>query len=331
MSPVAVIFMMVICTVVWGGFSGLLIYAIRRERSKADIIAAEPIEELSNGGSTAGTNMGSGVGPSTFGFLAVLSAVAGTNGGGRMLGFLEPWETASFGYSLNWLMGATVLGGIAALIYMYQVKNTQEEENRRTSDASLPLVLLLRPFAVDEMVRVVNPHRRDYVLFPAHIYEPVDIPIERLFAEALKPHMQLQAIGGEPTGPGVVQATDSDWRDRFLELARRAVGIIVIPLPGEGVIWECKQLRDNGYLGKTVFLTPPYDGFSVEFSLAIDEFRKQLKDHGFELPGCHGPMTMTRLSGTGALLNQQAFDASSHASILKALKAAGQWPAETTP
>jgi hypothetical protein len=174
-------------------------------------------------------------------------------------------------------------------------------ENERASDSSIPFVVLLRPFTVDNAFPVGNPHRIGAVLAPSNYFEDSNITLVRLLSQALKPDLNLRVIGGSPTGPGAIYATDYDWRVKFKDLTRNAVGIIVIPLPGKEILWEIEELQNDGHLAKTVFLVP-----AVE-SEDIRGFLRDLQQKGFGIEPHAKKTVLFSLDKSGQVIDRLEF------------------------
>ena len=60
----------------------------------------------------------------------------------------------------------------------------------------------------------------------------------------------------EIPGTGKVACTETDWREKFMLLARHAETIVIVPLNFAGTIWEIRWLHCNSMLPKCVFVMP---------------------------------------------------------------------------
>jgi signal peptidase I len=84
--------------------------------------------------------------------------------------------------------------------------------------------------------------------------------VELAFTLALEGKRHLVALGhveGE-LGSAQLEVRDEDWQDRVMELADRAVAIIIIPLARPGTLWEVRYLYSHpDLLRKTLFIMPP--------------------------------------------------------------------------
>jgi hypothetical protein len=183
-------------------------------------------------------------------------------------------------------------------------------------------MLLLRPFAVDQALSINNPDYSGNMLFPSNRYEDATISLERLLAQAIKPELQLKVIGGNPIGPGVIESSDSEWRDKFHDLAARATGIIVIPLPGEEIDWECEQLRHNDLLDKTVFfiVSKAQLSYQNQDQHHFSAFFQDMKEKGFDFPLPGKNAVLLRLNQNGSVIEQQLLKKINYESLRKALR-----------
>ena len=239
--------------------------------------------------------MGSGYLPKALGLVAVACVIILSPTGSQMLDI--DWTCS---HALFWGILVLVVGSIAFATAKGKVQQRQKEENELVSDSSLPFVVLLRPFSADKNVLTSNPHRISNVLLPGNYSEDVDIPLARLLSQALKPDLYLRVIGGSPTGPGAIRATDSDWREKFKDRAQKAVGIIAIPLPGKEIPWELEELRRAGHLEKTVFLVPPLD---IDRQGKVQVFLRDLWQKGFEIPFPTKKTMIVSLDSLGRVVN----------------------------
>lgn len=238
--------------------------------------------------------MGTGCLPRFFGFVTVAFAIAATKSGSEMIGVDWSW-----GWALVCAVGFLITGSLASASAKDQVRKRQEAENKRALDSSLRFALLLRPFSADGRLFANNPNKIDLILLPGSHYEQKSIALERLLAQAMKPNIQLRVIGGSPTGPGAIVTSDDSWRDKFHSLAKEAVGIIVIPLPGREILWELDELRKERYLGKTLLLIPPASQAESADSIT---FRESLRQIGFNIPDPGDKTMILAMDGSGLII-----------------------------
>lgn len=113
-----------------------------------------------------------------------------------------------------------------------------QELDRQTSETvrqNGPFVLYLRPFVLD----ATAPEIQLYVW------------------SALQMHAPIVAIGNDPHS--VIyqfQSSDEDWRDKFRDLARRSLAIVIVPFATPSTAWELEWII-NEVPDKTIVLMPP--------------------------------------------------------------------------
>ena len=194
-------------------------------------------------------NMGGGCVPMVFSFLAILALISITDSGSSLLG-----TDFDFGTSVLIFVAVMVLGGMAQAISKSTAERSQPKRDIKALDPGKPFILFLRPFSSERTVNVPNPHYSGNVLLPGFHGEPSQVPLERLFAQAVEPEFQMRVIGGDPVGPGVIKTSDDAWKTMFQDLAGKAKAILVLVMPGDELVWECETLHHLNLLSKTGFL-----------------------------------------------------------------------------
>ena len=185
-----------------------------------------------------------------------------------------------------------VLCAIAAGVHIAGRRSVQKHRDaaaRRLleavlGDGGIRFCLYLRPFAITNKLPVeqesVGVHQRTFR--DAFGGPPEKIDFEAMLADALEGLPPLVGLGrpGEAIGAGRMRTDDERWQDEILALMERAVSIFIVPSSRPGTLWELQQIRDRGYLGKTIFVLPVAMSRVVWRSicerLAQDDFHWQL-------------------------------------------------------
>lgn len=98
-----------------------------------------------------------------------------------------------------------------------------------------PFVLYLRPFLLDEK----GPEIQLYVWSALHM------------------HLPVVAIGNDPNSAIYqFQSSAADWQDKFKDLARRCLAIIIVPFATPSTAWELQWIIKEA-ANKTIVLMPP--------------------------------------------------------------------------
>ena len=242
-----------------------------------------------------------------FGSLSVFCLMAASSSGSHMFGFLGKYEQWSWSYAIPWIIATMIFGGLASSIAKNIISERQDTENGLAQNSTLPFFILLRPFAIENLISVKNPDKSGMLLFPSYHYEDASIGIERLISQALKPDKQLRVIGGSPTGPGILNFDNPEWKNQFHQLIKDAIGIIVIPLPGTEILWECEQLINKKLLSKTIFIIPSIDQVKRIYSEKdISNFYNQINKIGFQIPLPNNKILILKLSEHIKIINQKS-------------------------
>lgn len=161
--------------------------------------------------------------------------------------------------------------------------------------------LYLRPFGSTGRVRV-NIHR---------LYEAVEVDFEMLFACALRPYVQVVALGqpGEQVGAGRVATTDDAWQALAGALIDRATCIYVIPSARPGTLWELQVLQRTRAMDRCVFIMPPQGRMSDDgrpFSKHWAAAARACEAFGLRLPPYRTEGLLFTLSEDGHHVAQSA-------------------------
>jgi hypothetical protein len=170
------------------------------------------------------------------------------------------------------------------------------------SAATPPYVVYLRPFFTTGRLAVSNPTPRWLPLVPSYFAYEATLEFETVLSEALAPDLSLVGLGrpGEHVGAGRVAATDADWKSVFQRLVKDARWIVMVPSHEGETHWEVRQLVEQEYLRKTVFLMPPtLRPGSVDIASHWAEARARLAADGVHLPPYTSAGQLFRLGWQG--------------------------------
>lgn len=133
---------------------------------------------------------------------------------------------------------------------------------RFEGESGVGKILFLRPFQVDEAVRVHNPRKSGAAALFVPMYSMI-LDSTVTLDDALRIHLrklgELVAIGatGTPVGASRIRVGDSEWRDYFAVLAENAAAIIVYLGLRPGTQEEVAFIgRHPNLLSKTMLLLP---------------------------------------------------------------------------
>jgi len=152
-----------------------------------------------------------------------------------------------------------VLVGVWYLLYGAFKRRTQLALNDKAAllaTSADPFVLYLRPFVTSGRLLVRNslPNFADRLLLGRWW------DLELALALALEDMMPMVAIGEtrHTFGAAKIRVPDSTWKERFLELARSAKLIVMVPSERPGTIWEIESIQyDAALRSKSLFVMPP--------------------------------------------------------------------------
>lgn len=243
----------------------------------------------------SGRSMAAGTVPILLALLGCLCLLAATRFGQAIFGFPDPIAEGR----VVFVIPSILFTCLAAVAGREMIRENQELEDAQALDNTRPYALLLRPFTTDTALPVANPEGSSWLFSPRAAFEDRRIDLARLLAQAVKPQLQLRAIGGTPTGPGIIRSPDDQWRGEFQQLAQGAHGIILIPVTGKEIPWELEQLRQHGWLQKTVLLIPGWHGRGPRPQAVSAPFLESLRANGFEIPHPQEQTAMVRLDEAG--------------------------------
>lgn len=263
-------------------------------------------------------SMGFGSASTALGCLAAFCAMAGSTSGGHLFGFLGPFDAWSWNYAIPWMIASLVFTGLATGAAQIRIAARQEQENANAKDFTRPYILRCRPFSADNNILIDNPEISPLgLIFPSNHYESLCISLERLIAQSVQPEFQLQVMGGDPTGPGIVRSVDSGWREEFQQRIVSAVGILIVALPGKEIPWEVDKIRHAGLLARTVFLIPPK---VREEKSSVLAFNTLMKERGFDLPTPEAKTILLQFDNSIKIVKQTKLGKLSYQSLRGALQ-----------
>jgi hypothetical protein len=149
--------------------------------------------------------------------------------------------------------------------YMRMVQTDNDREARRIMDALRAdpqaavkkFYLYLRAFESTGKLRV--PLFLRLRKFSLGMFQTLTNDTESYVSSSVRRIGPLVAMGlpGEAVGAGRILAQDSCWTAEILLLMKRAEAIFLVPSDRPGTLWEMTTLRDEGLLGRVIFIMPP--------------------------------------------------------------------------
>jgi hypothetical protein len=125
-----------------------------------------------------------------------------------------------------------------------------------------PPVLYLRPFTVEERYFVVLPEK-EASKYTSFLGTKIDVTLEQYFGEAIRQLIgPFVALGNPldyapPEGAARAYERDENWKEHFMDLARKAACIIVQVGESGNLQWEFETLKLDGLQEKVFIFTPP--------------------------------------------------------------------------
>lgn len=203
------------------------------------------------------------------------------------------WENATGRVILATITALSLIGAHRSFRASQQAqaaKNVTAMGIAQQTEESKSFGLYLRPFYVDPR----TPKEPRLTAYGFDFGDGAEAKIlERYVEESVRIALGLPVIGlagrSEFFGPGMVQASDSEWQTQVSSLCQRAAAIIFVVGASEGALWELQFLKNHNLLGKTIFLLEPVDWYvrhngpqraAQLFEKSRDAFRRQ----GIEIP-----------------------------------------------
>jgi hypothetical protein len=203
--------------------------------------------------------------------VRILRWVAATTGGAGV--------SAAISGVVEWspdLVGSGILLAIVSVVpYVIaegmndggpQDQISRDQEAKEIADLALsgeatgPYALYLRPFGSTGQLQ-----KRQITLLSQEASlggspsKEFSFELESTIAQAIQSWIPMIALGrpGEHFGSGRLPVSDDEWRTVVRQLVGRANVVFVVPGQSEGMTFELKYLRNEGYLEKSVMVMPP--------------------------------------------------------------------------
>ncbi len=169
-----------------------------------------------------------------------------------------------------------------------------------------PFILYLRPFRINDILKVKNPHRSrfslSYFFFPPKYFLEDNIKWESLLAELLENWAPLVGLGtpNEDIGANLIEV--KKWKKSVLALMEQATLIIIVPACSAGTKWEINMLKKGNYFSKCLFILPEeLDPFKFTISKSWLTLNNSMKQLGIEIPEYKKKGIAFRLNENGTL------------------------------
>jgi hypothetical protein len=177
-----------------------------------------------------------------------------------LFGFGSGWKTETIMQSLKlffWIM----LPASYSCFYLAKRAHAPSATEILNADPRPP-VLYLRPFTLEERYFVVLPEK-EVSKYTSFLGTKIDVTLEQYFGEAIRQVIgPFVALGNPldyapPEGAARAYERDENWKERFLDLARKAACIIVQVGESRNLQWEFEALKLDGLQEKVFIFTPP--------------------------------------------------------------------------
>ena len=125
-----------------------------------------------------------------------------------------------------------------------------------------------------------------------------------------------EAIRGRPrsfTG-------EENWKTDIGTLMKRAKGILLVPADRPGTLWEIDTLKQEGLLGKVIFVMPPCSAGQHDTRQRWESARQALRDRGLETPDYDERGMLFVLEADGRVSNVEPLLLTSARQVRKSLK-----------
>jgi hypothetical protein len=177
-----------------------------------------------------------------------------------LFGFGSGWKTQTMSQSgklLFWI----VLPATFYCLYLAKRAHAPSAAEILNADPRPP-VLYLRPFTLEERYFVVLPGS-EASKYTSLVGTKIDVTLEQYFGEAIRQHIgPFVALGNPldyapPEGAARTYERDENWKQRFVDLARKAACIIVQVGESRNLQWEFQALKLDSLQEKVFIFTPP--------------------------------------------------------------------------
>jgi hypothetical protein len=129
-----------------------------------------------------------------------------------------------------------VVAALLVLLVWYAVNTSarlraSQAVRDRQDIGAQPFALYLRPFESDAAITLQNPHYSHIASIV--LSEESRVGPEEFVGRVLEAYIHVVQIGGDPIRAGAtrVNAGEQDWRDRFVDLSRKASVLIATAVP----------------------------------------------------------------------------------------------------
>ena len=146
--------------------------------------------------------------------------------------------------------------------------------------------------------------------------------LESYVSQAIGRVGPLVALGhpGEAIGAGRILTGEEDWKTDIGTLMKRAKGILLVPSDRPGTLWEIDTLKQEGLLGKVIFVMPPRSTGEHDTRQRWETARQTLRDRGLETPDYDERGMLFVLEADGRVSNVEPLLLTSARKVRKSLK-----------
>jgi hypothetical protein len=146
--------------------------------------------------------------------------------------------------------------------------------------------------------------------------------LESYVSQAIGRVGPLVALGhpGETIGAGRILTGEENWKTDIGTLMKRAKGILLVPSDRPGTLWEIDTLKQEGLLGKVIFVMPPRSKGEHDTRQRWESARQALRDRGLETPDYDERGMLFVLEADGRVSNVEPLLLTSARKVRKSLK-----------
>jgi hypothetical protein len=186
------------------------------------------------------------------------------------VGFSSHWKSPLVNSSGKFLWFFALPGCFYCL---YIAKRSQAPSADEVLDVDhRPPVLYLRAFTYEEQRFVILPNK-EAAKYSSYLGTKCGVTLEQYFASAIRESIgPFVALGNPldyapPEGASREYERDENWKDYFLDQARRAACIIIQAGDSRNLQWEFEALKLEGLQEKVFIFTPPMKKLGAMSSL----------------------------------------------------------------
>ena len=146
--------------------------------------------------------------------------------------------------------------------------------------------------------------------------------LESYVSQAISRVGPMVALGhpGETIGAGRILTGEESWKTDIGTLMKRAKGILLVPSDRPGTLWEIDTLKQEGLLGKVIFVMPPCSTGDHDTRQRWESARQTLRDRGLETPDYDERGMLFVLEADGRVSNVEPLLLTSARQVRKSLK-----------